>query len=33
MRWTARNAEAVMALEGLHQSHLWHAYWQRSLAA
>ena len=33
MRWTGRNAEAVMALEGLHQSHLWPAYWQRSLAA
>ena len=33
MRWTARNAEAVMALEGLHQSHLWPTYWRRSLAA
>jgi hypothetical protein len=33
MRWTGRNAEAVMALEGLHQSHRWPAYWQRSLAA
>ena len=33
MRWTSRNAEAVMALEGLHQSHLWPVYWQRSLAA
>lgn len=33
MRWTARNAEAVMALEGLHQSHLWPTFWQRSRAA
>jgi hypothetical protein len=33
MRWSARNAEAVMALEGLHQSHLWSTYWQKSLAA
>jgi hypothetical protein len=33
MRWTARNAEAVMALEGLYQSHLWPTYWRKSLAA
>jgi hypothetical protein len=33
MRWTARNAEAVMALEGLHQSHLWPTYWSHRNAA
>lgn len=33
MRWTARNAEAVMALEGLHQSHLWPTYWSTRRAA
>lgn len=33
MRWRARNAEAVMALEGLHQSHLWPKYWQRTRTA
>jgi hypothetical protein len=33
MRWKARNAEAVMALEGLHQSHLWPTYWSQRLAA
>jgi hypothetical protein len=31
MRWDAGNAEAVMALEALHQSGLWSAYWQTHL--
>jgi hypothetical protein len=26
-RWDADNAEAVIALEALHQSNLWHTYW------
>jgi hypothetical protein len=30
-RWDADNAEAVMALEALHQSRLWPAYWQAVL--
>lgn len=33
MRWTARNAEAVLALESLHQSKLWPTYWQSRLKA
>ncbi len=33
MRWTARNAEAVLALESLHQSNLWPAYWHSRLKA
>ena len=26
-RWDADNAEAVMALEAVHQSHQWRPYW------
>jgi len=33
MRWTARNAEALHALESLHQSNLWPAYWQSRIKA
>ena len=33
MRWTARNAESMVALEALHQSNLWSAYWSTRLAA
>jgi hypothetical protein len=33
MRWTARNAESLVALEALHQSQLWPAYWSTRLAA
>jgi hypothetical protein len=33
MRWTARNAESMLALESLHQSNLWSAYWQAGLRA
>jgi hypothetical protein len=33
MRWTARNAEAMVALEALHQSNLWGRYWASRLAA
>jgi hypothetical protein len=33
MRWTARNAESMVALEALHQSDLWSAYWSSKLAA
>jgi hypothetical protein len=33
MRWTARNAEAMVALEALHQSNLWSANWSTRLAA
>jgi hypothetical protein len=33
MRWTAANAEAVVALEALHQSQLWSTYWSTRLAA
>lgn len=33
MRWTPRNAEAVVALEALHQSDLWSTYWSTRLAA
>jgi len=28
MRWNASNAEAMAALEGLHQSNLWPTYWK-----
>jgi hypothetical protein len=31
MRWNAANAEAMMALESLHQSNLWPTYWQSRL--
>jgi hypothetical protein len=30
-RWDHDNAEAVMALEGLHQSNLWDRYWDKQL--
>ena len=30
-RWDADNAEAVMALEALHQSRQWAALWQAAL--
>lgn len=33
MRWTAKNAEAMTALEALHQSDLWKTYWSTRLAA
>jgi hypothetical protein len=33
MRWTARNAECLLALESLHQSNLWPTYWQYRLKA
>jgi hypothetical protein len=33
MRWTGRNAESMVALEGLHQSGLWRVYWSTRLAA
>jgi hypothetical protein len=33
MRWTPANAESVVALEALHQSDLWAAYWSTRLAA
>lgn len=33
MRWTARNAESMVALEALHQSDLWSVYWSSKLAA
>jgi len=33
MRWTGRNAEAMVTLESLHQSNLWPAYWSTRLAA
>lgn len=33
MRWTGKNAEAMIALEGLHQSDLWPNYWETRLAA
>jgi len=33
MRWTAANAESVVALEALHQSRLWPVYWSTRLAA
>jgi hypothetical protein len=31
MRWDADNAEAMMALEALHQSNLWDRYWTNAL--
>jgi len=30
-RWDLDNAEAMMALEAIHQSRLWPAYWQAIL--
>jgi hypothetical protein len=33
MRWTAKNAEAMVALESLQQSNQWPAYWTTRLAA
>jgi hypothetical protein len=33
MRWTAGNAESIVALEALHQSDLWSAYWSTRLPA
>ena len=33
MRWTAKNAESIVALEALHQSQLWPVYWSTRLAA
>jgi hypothetical protein len=33
MRWEARNAESIMALEALSQSGLWKAYWRTLLPA
>jgi hypothetical protein len=33
MRWSPTNAESMVALEALHQSHLWPAYWSTRLAA
>jgi len=33
MRWTAKNAESMVALEALQQSNLWSAYWSTRLAA
>jgi hypothetical protein len=33
MRWTAGNAESMVALEALHQSNLWSIYWSTRLAA
>ncbi len=33
MRWTPANAESMVALEALHQSQLWPAYWSTRLAA
>lgn len=30
-RWDIDNAEAVMALEALHQSNLWEKYWEKAL--
>ena len=31
-RWNLENAEAVMELEALHQSGLWHRYWDKAFA-
>jgi len=31
MRWDADNAEAIMALESIHQSNLWDRYWTNAL--
>jgi hypothetical protein len=33
MRWTGKNAEAMIALESLHQSNLWPNYWSTRIAA
>jgi hypothetical protein len=33
MRWKGKNAEALVALEALHQSNLWQRYWSTQLAA
>jgi hypothetical protein len=33
MRWKAKNAEALVALEALHQSDLWDIYWSSRIAA
>lgn len=33
MRWTAANAESMVALEALHQSDLWSVYWSSRLVA
>jgi hypothetical protein len=33
MRWSPANAESMVALEALHQSNLWPAYWSTRLAA
>ena len=33
MRWTAKDAESMVALESLHQSDLWPRYWSTRLAA
>jgi hypothetical protein len=33
MRWTARNADAMVALESMHQSGLWSHYWVRQALA
>jgi hypothetical protein len=33
MRWNPANAEALMALESLHQSNLWPTYWKSTLKA
>ena len=33
MRWTGSNAQAMIALESLHQSNLWPNYWHTRLAA
>lgn len=32
MRWDAQHAEAMMALEALHQSNLWERYWTKALS-
>ena len=31
MRWDSDNAEAMMALEALHQSNGWDRYWDRAV--
>ena len=33
MRWTAENAQAMLALESLHQSNLWKTYWNSKFKA
>jgi hypothetical protein len=33
MRWKAKNAETLVALEALHQSNLWRPYWSTRFAA